>query len=128
MKKHDFLLELTKEIGGDELVGQATNILYKTLLLDDRVNSFFQGKNVDNIESMQKQLLCSVLSPHYNYNGRSLREIHKKLVLEQGLNDFHFDVVTEHILSAFRKVKVGDNIIDLLMNHLESTRKEVLNR
>ena len=57
-----------------------------------------------------------------------MRVAHKKLVVEKGLNDTHFDVVAELLAATLKDLGVGQDLIDEVMIIAGSTRNDVLNK
>jgi hemoglobin len=62
-----------------------------------------------------------------NYSGKDLREGHAHLV-EDGLNDSHFDAVAGHLAATLGELNVADELIDEVMAIAGSTRGDVLGK
>jgi len=62
-----------------------------------------------------------------NYTGLDMRKAHARLV-EQGLNDSHFDAVVEDLGATLKELKVPDHLIAQVAAVAETTRKDVLGR
>ena len=125
MKTHNFLKDLElKGTTGEELIEKIYHKIYSRLLLDSRINFFFQGKDVDKIESMHRLLMASILNPDIQYDGPTLRKAHENLAL----NDSHFDIVAEHLLTVLGEFSVPDYIIEIIKVKVLPTRNDVLNR
>ena len=89
-------MSLYSEIGGDAAVSVAVDIFYRKVLLDDRINRFFEGVDMDKQAAKQKAFLTMAFGGPHNYTGEDMRRGHAHLV-KMGLNDSHFDAVMEHI-------------------------------
>ena len=63
-----------------------------------------------------------------NYSGRSMREAHRHLVEEQGLDDRHFDAVVEDLALTLRELNVAEELVREVIDVTESVRDDVLNR
>jgi hemoglobin len=64
--------------------------------------------------------------PH-NYTGADMKRGHAHLV-QQGLNDSHFDAVAENLGKTLQEMGVAQNLIDQVLVIAESTREDVLGR
>jgi hemoglobin len=64
--------------------------------------------------------------PH-NYTGLDMRRAHAHLV-QQGLNDSHFDAVMEHLGATMKELNVPDELIAQAAAIAEGTRNDVLGR
>jgi len=61
------------------------------------------------------------------YTGKDLRTAHAKLV-EQGMDDSHFDAVAGHLQATLDELGVPADIAGEIMTTAAGTRDEVLNR
>ncbi len=79
----------------------------------------------------QGRMLKSFLTMDFggpdSYAGKSLRHGHRHLV-DQGLNDEHFDAVAGHIKTTLEDLKVPAELVDQVMGAAASLRSEVLNK
>ena len=57
-----------------------------------------------------------------------MREGHKHLVHEMGLNDSHFDHIVCHLRSTLAELGVAPELIKTVADVAESTRDDVLDR
>ncbi len=119
---------LYDRIGGKPAVDAAVDIFYDKVLTDDRINHFF--KNIDMVKQRghQRAFLTYAFGGMETYTGRSMREAHKRLVEEEGLNEDHFNAVAENLQSTLEELKVPDNLINEVMTIAASTKDDVLNR
>lgn len=90
---------LLESLGGEEAVDALVGALYFNILNDGRVARFFASVDVDVIRNHQRRFLTFALGGEDHYRGRGMREAHRRLVEEQGLDDSHFDAIV-HILAA----------------------------
>ena len=118
---------LFDRIGGEAAVDAAVNVFYKKVLADDRINSFFEGVNMERQAKKQKAFLTYAFGGPSNYAGRSLRAAHSKIV-EKGLNDSHFDAVIENLGNTLLELGVSEDLINEAAAIAESTRNDVLCR
>jgi hemoglobin len=118
---------LYERLGGEAAVDAAVDIFYRKVLSDDRINTFFEGVDMDKQAAKQKAFLTYAFGGPHNYTGRDMRGAHAKLV-ERGLNDMHFDAVMEHLGGTLQELKVPDELIAECAAIAESTRNDVLGR
>lgn len=118
---------LYDRLGGAAAIDTAVDIFYRKVLVDERIAHFFDGIDMDKQRVKQKGFLTFAFGGPNNYTGRDMREGHKKLV-EEGLNDIHFDAVVENLAATLRELGVGAADIGEVAAVAESVRNDVLNR
>lgn len=118
---------LYEKIGGDAAVNAAVDIFYRKVLADDRINSFFEGVDMDQQAAKQKAFLTMAFGGPHNYSGKDMRDGHAHLVTK-GLNDTHFDAVMENLGGTLKELNVPDELIAEAAAIAESTRNDVLGR
>ncbi len=118
---------LYDKLGGQEAVNAAVDIFYRKVLTDDRVNSFFDGVDMDEQIKKQKGFLTMVFGGPNNYTGKNMREGHKNLI-DKGLNDSHVDIIIEHLGGTLKELGVKDSDITEVATLANSVRDDVLNR
>ena len=125
MSEHQSLYD---KIGGKDAVEAAVGIFYDKILADDRIKHFFD--NIDMATQRRKQIMFMTYAfgglP--TYDGQNMRDAHKKLVEEQGLNDSHFDAVAECLQATLDELSVPAELSGEIMGIVGSTRDDVLNR
>lgn len=118
-------MSLYEKLGGDGAVDAAVDIFYRKVLLDDRINEYFDGVDMTGQAQKQKAFLTMVLGGPNSYTGKDMREGHKHLV---GLNDSHVDTVIELLGETLQELGVGDEDIAEVAALANSVRDHVLNR
>ncbi len=116
-----------EKIGGEAAVNAAVDVFYRKVLADDRINTFFEGVDMEKQAAKQKAFLTMALGGPHNYSGKDMRDGHKHLV-EKGLNDSHFDAVMENLGATLKELGVPDDLIAEAAAIAESTRNDVLNK
>lgn len=116
---------LYEELGGAAAVNAAVDIFYRKVLKDDRINRFFTGVDMDKQASKQKAFLTMAFGGPNNYTGLDMRRGHAHLV-QQGLNDSHFNAVVENLGATLKELGVADRLIAQVAAIAETTRKDVL--
>jgi hemoglobin len=118
---------LFEQLGGRDAVNAAVDIFYKKVLADERINTFFQGVDMGQQANKQKAFLTYAFGGPNNYSGKDMKAGHAHLV-EQGLNDSHFDAVAENLKATLEELNVPENLIGEVMAIAGSTREDVLGR
>ena len=118
---------LYEQLGGEAAVDAAVDIFYTKVLADDRINSYFEGVDMDTQASKQKAFLTVAFGGPNNYSGRGMRNAHAKFV-KQGLNDTHFVAVVENLGLTLKEMGVADELIKQVAAVAETTREDVLGR
>jgi two-component system chemotaxis sensor kinase CheA len=118
---------LFERIGGHEAVDATVNLFYTKVLQDKRINHFFENIDLNYLLNKQKQFLTFAFGGPSNYDGKGLRETHKHLVEEKGLNEEHFDAVIDNLGAALIELKVSGELIGEAANTALSVKNDVLN-
>ncbi|QLE78908.1 group 1 truncated hemoglobin [Francisella sp. Scap27] len=118
---------LYEKLGGQVAVDAAVDIFYRKVLVDERVNFFFDDVDMDKQIPKQKAFLTMVFGGPNSYTGKDMRQGHKHLVA-RGLNDTHVDIIIEHLGTTLSELGVGDEDIQQVANIANSVRDDVLDR
>jgi methyl-accepting chemotaxis protein len=118
---------LFQRIGGRDAVEAAVDIFYDKVLKDNRIKQFFVGVDMAQQRKKQKVFLTFAFGGAPNYSGKNLRKAHEKMV-EQGMNDSHFDAVIENLGATLKELNVPGDLIQEAAAIALSTRKDVLNK
>lgn len=118
---------LYEQLGGAAAVDAAVDVFYRKVLADDRIAHFFDGVDMARQAAKQKAFLTYAFGGPNNYTGLDMRRGHAHLV-ERGLNDSHFDAVTENLAATLKELGVAQGLIDQVLTIAESTRNDVLGR
>tara|TARA_R110000868_G_scaffold8205_3_gene42457 strand:+ start:45741 stop:46109 length:369 start_codon:yes stop_codon:yes gene_type:complete len=118
---------LYNRLGGEAAVDAAVDIFYRKVLADDRVNTFFEGVDMEKQAAKQKGFLTMVFGGPNNYTGQNMRDGHRHLVKE-GLNDSHVDAIIEILGATLKELGIGDADIAEVAAIANSVRDDVLDR
>lgn len=118
---------LFQKLGGKDAVNAAVDIFYKKVLADSSISQFFDTVDMDRQIGKQKAFLIYAFGGSPNYSGKSMREGHAHLV-EQGLNDDHFNAVAGHLQASLEELNVPADLVGEVMAIAGSTREDVLGR
>ncbi|MDZ4860126.1 MAG: group 1 truncated hemoglobin [Candidatus Hydrogenedentes bacterium] len=114
-------------LGGEAAVEQAVDIFYRYVLQDDRINFWFEDIDMEKQAAKQHAFMTMAFGGPHAYTGADLRTGHAKMV-ERGLNDTHFDAVKENLVKALNELSVPAHLIQQVLDLVETTRNDVLNR
>ena len=116
---------LFEQLGGEPAVDAAVDLFYTKVLSDERISRFFEGVDMKRQAQKQKAFLTVAFGGPNKYSGRAMRAAHAKLV-DQGLNDSHFDAVVEDLATTLEEMGVDPLLIEQVGETAESTRQDVL--
>ena len=124
------IMSLYERLGGEAAVNLAVDKFYEKVLADERINHFFTDIDMKKQRQHQKDFMTYAFGGAQQWNGRPMREAHKKLVTEMGLTDSHFDAVAENLVATLLELNVPQNLIDEVVKIVGSSahRNDVLNR
>lgn len=120
-----FGMSLFERLGGEGAVDPAVDTFYRKVIADDSINRFFESNDMAEQSVKLKAFLTMAFGGPNNYSGKDLHEGHAHLV-EDGLNDSHFDAVAGHLAATLGELNVPDELIDEVMAIAGSTRGDVL--
>lgn len=121
---------LYTKLGGKEAVNLAVDKFYEKILNDDRIKHFFDNVDMVSQRAHQKAFLTYAFGGTSKYDGKSMRDAHKKLVEENGLSGRHFDAVVENLVATLKELGVSDELIGEVgqIAASEAHKKDVLNQ
>lgn len=118
---------LFEKLGGKDAVNAAVDLFYEKVLADERINHFFKNTDMTKQRIHQKAFLTYAFGGLPNYPGRNMRDAHKRLVEEEGLNEDHFNAVAENLQNTLEEMGVPADLITEVMTIAASTKTDVLN-
>ncbi len=118
---------LYEKLGGAGAVDAAVDRFYRKVLADDRINTYFEGVDMEKQAGKQKAFLTMVFGGPANYSGQDMKNGHAHLVA-RGLNDSHFDAVVENLGATLKDMGVSNELISEVAALAETTREAVLGR
>ena len=118
---------LYDRLGGAPAMEAAVDIFYRKVLVDERINRFFEDVDMDRQAAKQKAFLTMVTGGPNAYSGLDMRQAHKPLVA-QGLNDVHFDAVVELLAGTLQELGATEADITQVGTLANSVRADVLGR
>ncbi|MDH5526418.1 MAG: group 1 truncated hemoglobin [Nitrospirota bacterium] len=119
---------LFERLGGEGAVNAAVDMFYKRVENDPYIAPFFEGVDMTKQAAKQKAFLTMAFGGPNFYSGQDMREGHRRLVQQMGLNDSHFEHVMTHLRSTLAELNVPAEMIAEVGAIAESTRADVLNK
>ena len=92
---------LFEKLGGEPAVDAAVDLFYRKVLGDKSIAKYFESTDMDGMRSKQKAFLTMAFGGPNSYTGQDMRAAHAHLV-NDGLNDAHFDAVAGHLDATLR--------------------------
>lgn len=102
---------LFEKLGGAGAVAVAVDRFYERVLQDDRIKHFFANTDMVKQRNHQKAFLTYAFGGADKYDGHHMRQAHKDLVSNQGLNSDHFDAVIEDLMITLKEMGVNDDLL-----------------
>lgn len=121
-------LSLYQRVGGEQAMEIAVDVLYQKMLGDELVSPFFKDVDMDSQRLKQKTFLTMAFGGPCHFSGQDLRNTHKHLVEQLGLNDQHFDRFLELFDETLRELSVSEKERSGMLEIVASARDDVLNR
>jgi hemoglobin len=110
--------ELLKSIGGPDGVERTVEDLYRRLLDDPLIASYFDGIELTGVRQHMRDLLIGVLGGLRSYRGRDLAVAHTYL----NITDDAFDRTVSHLLDALESHGMTLVMIDQVVLELAALR------
>ncbi len=121
----NFNITAFDRVGGMKTLAFAVDVFYLKVLSDERISHFFRWVEMDKHTHKLKYFLANYLGAPIEYKGKSMKSAHAHLV-DIGLNNEHYTIVAEHLLSTFKELGVPLEIVEDTKRLLEQTRIDIL--
>ena len=118
---------LFERLGGAPSMNAAAEQLYKNIMVDDRINQFFQNIDMDHQTRKMAEFMTFAFGGAPNWAGKTLKDAHAGLV-KNGLNDDHFDAVVENVKKTLDDLGVPADLAGEVTAIVEGGREDVLGR
>jgi len=113
-----------EQLGGAPPIDIAVDKFYDRVLADPVVNHFFKNTNMSFQRKHQKNFITYATGGSNVYAGKNMREAHK----DMGLEDIHFDHIKMHLGDTLTDLGVQSDLVDNVLNLVETLRNDVLGR
>jgi two-component system chemotaxis sensor kinase CheA len=95
-------------LGGAEAIKATVEKFYQRVLDDPQLQPFFANTDMDSLKAQQVRFFTQALGGPAEYKGRSMKEAHAPLAIEQR----HFDLVAGHLMAALVSLSVPKPLMD----------------
>lgn len=113
-----------EQLGGAPAIDIAVDKFYDKVLADPIVNHFFKETNMNFQRKHQKNFITYATGGPHNYQGRDMRKAHEKFHLE----DIHMDTIKKHLGDTLLELGVKAELVQKVLDLVETLRNEILNR
>ena len=113
---------LYARIGGEPAVSAAVDALYRVVLTDDRLRSYFAGTDVGLLRRHMVALLSQVLGGPQHYTGRDLRTAHLGL----GVTAAHYALVSAYLMGVLAGLGADEHALAAVRSILITTAPDVI--
>ena len=121
---------LFEKLGGETAVSLVVDKFYERVLKDERIKHFFENVDMNKQKSHQKAFLTFAFGGATQYDGNMMREAHKHLVEDRGLNGGHFDAIVANLRGTLEELGISDELIKEVtaVAAAPSHKKDILNQ
>jgi len=113
---------------GEANVNAAVDLLYKKILADDMLKSYFKGIEIDRLIKHQKAFLVVAFGGgNLETIGQALRKAHV-VPVQEGISDAEFDRLANLLEATLAEMKVSKDLIGEVLQTVDGLREQVLNR
>lgn len=115
---------LYQKLGGEAAINAVVDKFYDFMLVDSRINHFYQNINLKKLRCRQKQFITLVTGGPSNYEGTDMKTAHCKL----NISKEDFDITWEHLEEALKYFSVQINLISQLKKIFYSVEGEIVKK
>jgi two-component system chemotaxis sensor kinase CheA len=118
---------LIDRMGGLAAIDAMLDVMYRKIMKDADLAPFFESADPIILQGRMVEYMVAATGGSDNYSGNDLLSTHKHLV-EQGLNDSHFDKFIGYMSEALAELEVPDDAMAEVLEIMGGTRDDVLNK
>ena len=120
---------LKEQLGGDEAIQNAVDILTEKLMADPRINYFLFGVSRADQGDKHKSFLTVALRGD-NEEAASLSDLRKTFgdFLDKGFKDRHFDLIFDHLRDSLKQMDIADELSEAVIKASNSIRQSLFNK
>ena len=113
---------LYMKFGGEQAIEKIVTIFYNKILQNQVLKEYFKNVEVNKLRNLQKQFLCFKFGGPNPYTGKTMRDSHWHLELQ----DVHFDTFKDLMRETLKEFKIAQDLQDEFEQFLESLRKDIV--
>lgn len=120
---------LKEQLGGDEAIQNAVDILTEKLMADPRINYFLFGVSRADQGDKHKSFLTVALRGE-DEEAASLPDLRKTFgdFLDKGFKDRHFDLLFDHLRDSLKQMDITDELSEAVIKASNSIRQSLFNK
>ena len=112
---------LLERLGGISFIAILLNSLYDELLESPELERFFRRSPIETIKTHQSVLFRMILGsdegmPSHDKLINYILATHSRLFRQDGLNETHFDLVAECLVSTLHSFQVGQGLVEEIVS------------
>ena len=109
----------------DAFIQEVIEKFYPKAANDPRLYRFFEDANLDALKRHQIAFMRGLFSGKEagGFTSQQIHEIHKRLILDKGLKDIHFDYFVEIFMNTLREMDVKNVLASQIHDHLVPFRE-----
>jgi hemoglobin len=122
---------LREQLGGDEAIQNAVEILTEKLMADPRINHFMFGVSRADQGGKHKSFLTVALrGENDGTEGGDLPDLHKAFAqfFDKGFKDRHFDVIFHHLRESLKEMNIADELSDAVIKASDTLRNSLFSK
>ena len=116
---------LFERIGGKATLDAAVDIFYNKISGDSSIGHFFKGTDLALLKIKQRTFLSYAFGAPVKYAGKEIGSAHKRLS-ENGLNEDHFHVFTNHLYTTLIELNISEDLIQEVEIILNSFKNHIV--
>jgi len=115
---------LWQDMGGTDNLTKIANDTADNFLADDRIKATFDNTNMERFEKLLGEQFCVVSGGPCAYTGRSMKDAHKAL----GLDNADFNAVVEDLQDAMDKAGVPFAVQNRFLARLAPMQHDIVTK
>ena len=122
---------LKEQLGGDEAIQNAVDILTEKLMADPRINYFMFGvSRADQGDKHKSFLAVALRGESEDVEAASLPDLRKTFgdFLDKGFKDRHFDLIFDHLRDSLKQMDITDELSEAVIKASNSIRQSLFNK
>ena len=113
---------LYERVGGAPAISAAVDNFYVKVMADPLVNHFFEDVSMRRQHKRQKQFLTMALGGPNNYEGRSMKKVHKGMNIEVK----HFVAIAGHLTNTLLELDVHPLLVAEIIAVVATTQGDIV--
>ena len=124
-------VSLKEQLGGDEAIQNAVDILTEKLMADPRINYFLFGvSRADQGDKHKSFLTVALRGEDEDEEAASLPDLRKTFgdFLDKGFKDRHFDLMFDHLRDSLKQMDIPDELSEAVIKASNSIRQSLFGK